>query len=534
MEPVTNDSTFIRHIACPSCGSSDANSLYSDGHSFCFACDYHTPGDGSSEDYVQEAKPIEEALRPYFEAQVRPLTARGISQDTCQKYGYRVGKLGNSPVHFAPYYKDNALCAVKVRTKDKDFPVLGKNRKSQFFGQQLFSSGKMLVITEGEVDALTCSQIFGNKYASISVPTGAKGALKSFKENLDYFDNFECIVIFFDMDEEGQKAAKECAEILPPGKAKIVHIQGAKDANEMLTQGRTQELVAAIWNAKEFRPDGIVSGEELWDSLIQDDSKDSTPYHWNGLNFKTKGLRKGELVTLCAGSGIGKSSVVREIAYDLIKKGETVGMLMLEENTKRTAMGLMGLHLNKPIHIERGDVTDEQLREAFEATVGSGHVYLYDSWGSSDIDNLLSRIRYMARSLGCGWIVLDHLSIVVSANSEGDERRLIDNTMTALRKLVEETGVGMLLVSHLKRPEGKVGHEEGSVTSLSQLRGSHAIAQLSDICLGFERNQQSEEDANKMTVRVLKNRFTGETGVACSLMYDKESGRLTEGGDYGF
>jgi twinkle protein len=136
----------------------------------------------------------------------------------------------------------------------------------------------------------------------------------------------------------------------------------------------------------------------------------------------------------------------------------------------------------------------------------------------------------MVRGLGCRWIVLDHLSIVVSGISSsdgGDERRLIDNTMTALRSLVEELGCGMILVSHLKRPEGR-GHEEGAQTSLAHLRGSAAIAQLSDLVIGLERNQQDKETRDVTQVRILKNRFTGETGLAVALHYDRGTGRLSE------
>jgi twinkle protein len=125
------------------------------------------------------------------------------------------------------------------------------------------------------------------------------------------------------------------------------------------------------------------------------------------------------------------------------------------------------------------------------------------------------------------YVVLDHLSIVVSGLGDGDERRMIDNTMTKLRSLVEETKIGMILISHLKRPEGK-GHEDGATTSLAQLRGSASIAQLSDMVIGLERNQQDPENANQTVVRVLKNRFSGETGVATALRYDTETGALNE------
>ena len=134
----------------------------------------------------------------------------------------------------------------------------------------------------------------------------------------------------------------------------------------------------------------------------------------------------------------------------------------------------------------------------------------------------------MVKGLDCKVIFLDHISIVISGLAEGDERRLIDNTMTQLRQLVEELNIAMFVVSHLKRPEGK-GHEEGTHTSLSHLRGSASLGQLSDAVIGFERNQQSETQANVLTCRILKNRFSGDTGVATQLIYNKETGRLVEG-----
>lgn len=517
-------SQFIKHIPCEKCGSSDANSLYTDGHQFCFSCHTHVPGDGEPKNTKEKAIP--EDMIAYSSAEVLPLSARGIDEDTCRKFGVRVGDHQGKKVHFYPYYKDNTLIACKLRDKDKNFKVIGEGSKLPFFGQHLWSPGKMLVVTEGELDCLSVSQVQGNKWATVSVPNGAQGATRVFKNQLEWLEQFESVIIMFDMDEPGQEAAQACAELLSPGKAKIANLP-MKDPNEMLLAGRQQDIIKAIWNAKEFRPDGIISGKDLWDVVAQEEAIVSVEYPYEGLNEKTKGLRKGELVTVTAGSGIGKSAFVREIAYHLLTHGEKVGMIMLEENPKRTALGLMGIQLNKPIHISKEGIDETALRTAFDATVGSGNLFLYDHWGSSDIENLVSRVRFMARGLGCNWVVLDHLSIVVSGLGDGDERRLIDNAMTLLRTLVEEVGIGLILVSHLKRPEGNKGHEEGAVTSLSQLRGSHAIAQLSDMVIGLERNQQSDTP-NVTTVRVLKNRFSGDTGVACELHYNKDSGRLTE------
>lgn len=517
------ESTFLRHIPCENCGSSDGNSLYSDGHEFCFACNTHKKADGT----CVADKGVTKKASGLISGSYQDLIKRGIREDTCRKFGYQVGEYQGRTVQIAPYYDaSGTLIAQKIRTPSKDFSVLGNISSAQLFGANLWNSGKKIVVTEGEIDALSVSQVQGNKWPVVSVPNGAQGAKKAIQKNLEYLNQFEEVIFMFDQDEPGKKAAAECVELFEPGKAKIASLP-LKDANECLQQGKGDAIVHAIWNAKTFRPDGIISGDELWSEIATEETVQSVPYPWQALNDKTVGARRGELVTLTAGSGIGKSAVVREVAHHLLAQGETVGMIMLEENPKRTALGLMGIQLNKPLHLSREGVSEADLKDAFDKTVGSGRLYLYNHFGSSDIDNLVSRVRFLARGCGCNWIVLDHLSIVVSGLGDGDERRLIDNAMTYLRTLVEETGVGMFLVSHLRRPEGDRGHEQGAKTSLSQLRGSHSIAQLSDMVIGLERDQQGK-NPNVTTLRVLKNRFSGETGEAGYLLYDKETGRLSE------
>jgi len=135
----------------------------------------------------------------------------------------------------------------------------------------------------------------------------------------------------------------------------------------------------------------------------------------------------------------------------------------------------------------------------------------------------------MVKALDCKVIFLDHISIVISGLENDNERRLIDNTMTSLRSLVEELKCGMFVVSHLRRPEGKISHEQGLQVSLAHLRGSHSLATLSNQVISFERDQQSEDESNVLTCRVLKNRFSGDTGIATTLLYNKDTGRLTEG-----
>ena len=102
--------------------------------------------------------------------------------------------------------------------------------------------------------------------------------------------------------------------------------------------------------------------------------------------------------------------------------------------------------------------------------------------------------------------------------------------MTRLRSMVEETGAGIILVSHLRRVIGNKGHENGIEVNLSHLRGSNSIAQLSDCVIALERNQQADDELESRTtrLRILKSRYTGDVGMATTLVYDKETGRLSE------
>ena len=463
-----------------------------------------------------------------LQTESRDLQRRGIREDTCRKWGYGVAEFKGSTVQVAEYRDESGqVVAQKIRTRAKDFLTLGEGRSLGLWGAHLWrDGGKMLVVTEGELDALSVSQAQGNKWPVVSVPNGAAGAARSVRKEVEWLERFDSVIFMFDQDEPGQQAARDCAMVLSPGKAKVATLP-LKDANDMIVAGRSKELINSIWDAKTYRPDGVVPGEELWDKVSAEDQSESVEYPWAGLNAKTYGIRQGEIVTLTSGTGQGKSLVCREWQLWMLQNGHTIGIVSLEENVRQSSRSLMGLHLGSPPHRwEEDDITLEKQRAAFDETVGSGRCVLYDHWGSLDSDNLLSRIRYMAKGLGCTHIFLDHLSIVISGIGDGDERRLIDNTMTRLRSLVEELNIALVVVSHLKRPEGRA-HEEGAKVSLSHLRGSGAIAQLSDICIALERDQQDADSSNVTRLRVLKNRYTGDTGLACSVEYDPETGRLS-------
>ena len=522
-----DDSKLIEKTSCPSCGSSDANAVYTDGHTFCFSCNTHKKAEGQ----VSSPAPTPSVVSGLAHmGEAIHLVKRKVGEDICKKFAYTTSEYNGSRVQIANYKKDGKVVAQKVRFPNKEFVFLGDTKNAGLYGQHLWrnTGGKMLVITEGEVDAISVAQANGGKYPVVSLPTGASGAVRAIKRELEFVSSYEKVVLMFDNDEAGQKATQEVAQLLKPNQAHIAELP-MKDASDMLMAGKAKDIINLIWEAKAYRPDGIINAADLLEEVLSIDTTESVDYPWEDLNIKTRGLRKGELTVFTAGSGVGKSAVVREIAFDLLKNDYKVGMIMLEESVKRTALGMVALELNAPIHLDRDLATDEQITNAFNTTMSSGNLFLYDHFGSVSSDNLMDRIRYLATGCDCDFIVLDHISIAVSDPSFQDhgldERKTIDMLMTRCRSLVEELGIGLIPISHLRRPEGK-GHEEGASTSLSQLRSSHSIAQLADMVIGLERNQQDPENANITTMRILKNRFSGETGEATKLNYEPKTGRL--------
>lgn len=533
------------HKPCPSCGGSDPVSINEDGSAKCFSCDtffkdYAAAMDGNVTDFTSykrnyDNQPINEKETFYHE-----LTDRKISLDTAKRYGVRSVKEGSNTIieHHYPYYINNEEVSTKIRRANKTFNWIGSPKGTGLFGQQLAQAGgKFLTITEGECDAMAAYELLGSKWPVVSVKNGASGAVRDIQENLEFVESFDFVVLNFDNDKAGIDATKKVARILKPGKAKILKLPDEfKDPNEMLRLGHHKAYVSAWWAAKLYTPSGILNVSEERENYKKREKKEAVPYPWQGLNDKLEGLRQKELITLTGGTGLGKSSVTRELQHWLITNtNDKVGIIALEEDWRRTVDGILSIEANARLHIEsvRSQFTDEEI-DNFFSILYDGHnrnrVFVHAHLGMNDVDSIFSKLRFMAIGLECKWIIFDHLHMLLSMTTDGDERRNIDVIMHNFRTLVEETGVGLILVSHLRRLDGNRGHENGIEVSLSHMRGSQSIAQLSDSVISLERNQQAEDpiEASTTRVRVLKSRYTGDTGVATYLFYDKDTGRLSE------
>jgi twinkle protein len=496
------------HLPCPDCGSSDALAEYSDGGTYCFSCE------------TVRKEEVIEMPSEFVVGKLRSLNKRSISKDTCAKFGYKVGEYKGTPVQIAPYYVNGELTAQHLRFPNKDFIWVGDSKGVELFGQHLWEPRGRLIITEGEIDCMTISQAFNNSWAVVSLPSGVGSTVKAIKNNLEYIGGFDDIVLAFDDDDAGRQALEKAVDIL--GKVRVcAYPSGCKDANDVLVNHGAKAVVDMVYNAKTQRPDGILVGSELWD-IVNAPIPSGLEVPYPILQDAIQGLRKG-IYMFTAGSGVGKSTLVHEIGYHLLMEHkEKVGVIALEDGTQKSALRYPSLYLNKRLDLV--SATEKELREAFDATINNDRFYLFDHFGSLDSTNLISKIKFMIKSLGVKYIILDHISIVISGLGVDNERKAIDMLMTNLRSIAEETECVFLCVVHINRSGSNANR--GEQISLRDLRGSGALEQLSDVVIALERDQQSEDTGDISTLRILKNRTTGVTGEADTLVYNKETGRL--------
>lgn len=515
------------HQPCPDCGSSDALLINDDGSTKCYSCGKFTPShDGASSQNAK--KPPTEFLK----GKAAAIASRNLSKETCSKFKYMTGTYKDKEVQIATYRDlDCNPVFQKIRfVEDKEFFTIGKF-KPLLYGMHLFKgSTKKLIITEGEIDALSVYQVVGD-YPVVSVPNGAQNAKEAIKYNLEWLERFEEIVFMFDSDKYGVEAAKECAALMTIGKAKIVTLP-LKDANEMLVKGEEKELYKATWAGVEYRPDGIVSGEELWEEVNKPIEKGYS-YPFEALTDLTYGIRVPEFICFGAGTGMGKTDFFKEIETHLIKEHkQTVGIIHLEETTKDTVLGLMTKHSGIKFHLPDTPFTEEQKRKAFDETIGTNRVFIYDSFGTTNLETIKNTIRYMVKGKGCKFIFLDHITALGDAiENSGEVNQKMRNIVSELARLTRELDFTLFAISHLRKSDGKKPHEEGGRVHLDDLYGAKAISQWASYVFGLERNQQAEdlEERHTTTLRCLKDRYTGQaTGCTIAIKYDTETGKLFE------
>jgi twinkle protein len=521
---------------CPKCReeghdrAGDNLTRWPEGNAYCIRCGYKEykghKGEAMSESKTY-SKLTADMVRAFPLLEGNP--TRCISSKVTKKFGLRATydeESGELSEIYYPYRTE-----YKRRRLPKDFITTGS--LPCLFGQDIAMEEKksMLLITEGEEDCLAGYAMVGDKVNVVGIPSANdKGELdKVIPEQMDFYEQYEKVFICLDNDKVGQRYAEQIArymiKLTVPVIVKLDPVYG-KDLSDFWVGGYKDKFFNAVGKSEMYTPPGIVKGSEIDLTTLSTPRAPGVPVPFPGLQEKIHGIRKAELLLVCAASGIGKTTISREISKALIDGGHSVAQVELESDVKTTAQALVALDMDIPLHkFMFSPPPAEEIEPHRLKMIDNGRTYLFGGFNDMDDESLIPTLYSYAKSSKVDFIVLDHIHACLAKSMQENERRTIDRLMSELADMAVETNVGLIVISHIKRTNGDKSYAHGGEVELTDLRGSAALEQYSWTVVGVERDQQGD-DHNFCRVRVLKNRTFGFTGLADTLYYNPLTGRM--------
>ena len=535
MDMESNSSTAIGNIPCPKCRENGkdrkGNNLvqFNDGHTHCFACGYQEQNGSTTVVKTQPKIGLE------MTGTVGPIKDRRISENIVAKFGVTLeyNQDGSIKKHHYPYTDRETGKVVGTKVKEIDgkrFSCTGTLENTSLFGQHIWrEGGRAVTVVEGELDALAVAEMFDGKWPVVSIKTGSAGAHKDIKAELEWLETFENVYICFDMDDAGRKAVDSILPLFSHNKAKVVSLP-LKDAGDMLKAGKLREFTSAWWDAKPYRPVDVVSlsDESVWDAFIKRGTEEVIPFpkSFGALNsMMNGGISPGEVTVIGALTSVGKSTMVYNLLHGFITEtSKKVGFVFLEAS--------QGEEVEKLVSIQRGQNIDliahkdrdyDSYRKDYDTLITDDRVHMVQHHGSSDVDELFGKMRFMVKGMDCDIIILDPLQAAVLSNENGT----IDAFMDRCLKLAKETNVSVIIVSHMRKPQTKDAHD----VSEYDMKGSGSINQISFNTILLSRDKMAEDEytKNSTKVQLVKCRRTGRTGVAGWMYYETNTGRMVAG-----
>lgn len=528
---------------CEVCGSEKGLVTYEDGHQYCFSGCQKLIRPAQDNSDMTSSTDEEPSFGNMEDAEAIPFTtdhmsgglkSRGIALKTLSKFGYFIHKEKGSATQVCNFYdQQGRLAYQKHRGANKKFfferiqAEAPKPPSCQLWGQHVWGErmDKRVIVTEGELDAMTVAQALNFKTAAVvSIVQGVNSAEASLKANYRWLDRFEEIIFWFDDDEPGQSVVETCAQLFEVGKVKNIRHTGFKDASDMAQEGKSGDIYGAVFAAEGWSPEGIINASQCISDMDKPPAVVVCDYPFPILQKETRGMLEGDVTYHVSGTGSGKTTLITQYMHTLRLAGIKFGVIRFEDTRQKAQLDLMSMQVGQRLHME--DIGAEKRRALHTEVFGAGLVELYDpetaEWTKEAV---LGYIRFMVKALGCRVVFIDPLSFLVALSNEKDERKALDQIATDFARLAKQMSCNIQVSHHLNRPDG-APHEEGTPVSMNHLRGSGALAMFSMQIFSYERNQQGDRP-DLMRVRVLKNRFTGWTGVADTLKWDENNGHYS-------
>ncbi len=516
----------VPHQPCPyvSCGSSDAFSFNkAKGCGKCHACDQSYPSRGETYDWAKDKYPTVERgevmtftpkrIETAGDGRYTPL--RGINARTMEDFNVKTYDGRQEYIYPSG--------GIKVRKlSEKGFYAKAGFKGDELFGMNLFTAGssKMVTITEGELDALSVSQMLKSGYTNpvVSLPS-ATPSKKLWENCKEWLDSFQKIVLSVDNDDTGNALADRVAKLFPNKVYRVPHDK-YKDANEFLQAGKDQEFKSAWFNAGRYMPDNIL---HTADDLLKlfDDTPDHTyvPTGIQEFDAKAMGLMQGHFTVFKAPTGIGKTELMRYLEHNFLQRGVPFATWHLEETKLRSVLGLVSYDLNTNVTrkdlIEEKGLTDE-VRGSIRKIADTGNFYQYFLKDGQSADDLIAQIRLMKEAYGCKFVMFEPIQDVITVSSEGSKESELAELAVRLSKVAADLNVGIITIAHTNED--------------NEMKYCKMIGQRASVIVRLDRDKEAEDvqDRNTTQLVIEKNRPTSEEGHAGAMLFDTNTFTMQE------
>lgn len=502
---------------------------------------------------------------------------RGIRKEICEKFGIRAGLSEEDgktvEAYYFPSYNQKGKIVGFMKqdiTKPKEEKGHWKAIGAVVIGNKLFGQNiaeginrkhNNLIITEGQWDCVSIYQalvdsVKGTSYEGlepfvVSIPLGTANAVEAILHNEEFVKSYDALTIFFDDDcctpqetkkgvIKGHEAREAVANAFVGSGISLMTIstdEGFKDASDYLQAGKSSELAKLVqFGKRAYSAEKIVKASEIsLDELLEPRPEGIYVNEFPKLMEKLHGFRTRELVLLTAPSGVGKSTVLSKFADAFVQAGEKIGMIYLEETNKETLQRLVAAKLkvnylkfkDKPLEC----ASMEEIKAAYDEIVDNDKLVMLGHFGSLPVSELMSKIKHMHLVEGCRYILLDHLSMVISGLDIDNERKQLDVVMTELAAFCAANDVCVIAVSHINRsaaeqfkpPKGKEEEAFWVKVTKEMMRSSSSLEQLSFVILGLEPQIMPDRSRGNVRLTVLKNRPWSYLGVCDEFKIDENT-----------
>lgn len=537
---------------------------------------YFKKGKQPEDDFV-ETNVKKETVEEVLKYPIKDYKERGLRKETLEKFGVRCAVSVTDGVTPEAYYFPSVNQKGKIVGFTKQDITKGKEEKyhwstigsvaigNKMFGQDVAETVNRkrtnLICTEGQLDCLSVYQaltdsVKGTKFEGmtplvVSIPLGTGNAVEAMLHNEDYVRSHDALTIFFDDDYATPAEAKK--GIMKGHEAReavanafmgtglslmtVVPADGFKDASDYLQAGKDSDLAKLVqFGKRPFSAEKIIHASDIsLEELLEPRPEGIYVNCFPKLMHKIHGFRTRELVLLTSPSGVGKSTVTSLFASAFIEAGEKIGMIYLEETNKESLQRMVAAKLkvnylkfkDKPLEC----ATHEQIKEAYDSIANNDKLVMLGHFGSLPVSELMNKVKHMHLVEGCRYILLDHLSMIVSGSQVTDERKELDLVMTELAAFCAANDVCVIAVSHINRsaaelfkpPKGKEDEPFWVKVTKEMMRGSAALEQLSFIILGLEPQINPDRSRGNVRLTVLKNRPWSYLGVADEFKMDEDT-----------